>query len=232
MRRLVLAVMLAGCNLYFSPPGVTNPPPPFEAGIDDGGLQACELGQGSGPFECTSPGLACQLGAACECWCTDTGWWFCSPELAGATCPTQPPPPVDAGIDAPPPVSDAGFPDAPTCGVIEAEDLPVPQGWIFETGAVLHGGYALLAPNPGAAPLRLTFTGTSLAIYVEDGPTIGTYDVQVDDSPVVPLDGNTSAITYQDGTIVATGLANVQHTATVTCAAPQCSVDYFAIGCD
>jgi hypothetical protein len=48
---------------------------------------------------CTNIGSGCQIETwehGCQCTCTAPGWWSCTGETLGSTCPR--PPPHDAGM--------------------------------------------------------------------------------------------------------------------------------------
>jgi hypothetical protein len=51
-----------------------------------------------------------------------------------------------------------------------------------------------------------------------------------DDVPISAVMANDTAYAYRRST-VASGLANTTHTATLTCASPQCDVEYFDALC-
>lgn len=69
------------------------------------GCTTCPFFEGSGAVACTNIGSGCQIETwehGCACSCVSPGWWSCSPETIGSTCPSPPPP--DAGVwidDAP-----------------------------------------------------------------------------------------------------------------------------------
>ena len=246
---LAVSLSLAGCSLYFQ-----GSPHGRDGGIDSGDDDAppdascaepapagncvctstigwacstCPFGETTDPQACSTPGASCQIETwehGCDCSCND-GWWWCSGETVGSTCPSGPPP--DAGPPSPP---DAPFPDAPPCGVLEAEDLGSPAGWDLLYGTDLSGGHGLEAVTSGAT-LSLTFTGTSLALDAEHGPNDGIYGVAIDGGGEVDVNGDAPDFSFVETTL-ATGLAQATHHAAITCRAANCSIDYFEVDCN
>jgi hypothetical protein len=113
MRWLVL-VLLAGCELLIpTAPKHTKPPPdaatmcplPKPPGVCEctdtigWACTTCPFGEGADPIACTNVGSSCQIENwehGCDCSCVAPGWWSCSRETIGSTCPSPPPP--DAGV--------------------------------------------------------------------------------------------------------------------------------------
>jgi hypothetical protein len=119
MRWLVLLALLNGCVLLDHKPGpikkmidagsgsgsakCPEPAPPGDCVCTDTigwACTTCPFGEGSDPVACTDIGSGCQIETwehGCDCGCVAPGWWACSPETIGSTCPRPPPP--DAGVD-------------------------------------------------------------------------------------------------------------------------------------
>ena len=118
-----------------------------------------------------------------------------------------------------------------TPSTIEAESITSHPNWVVATGSVLHNGMALQA-NANNVSFQVTFTGKGLTIFNEKGPSFGTVTVTVDTgTPVAVSVLDPSGFTFQNPTIVASGLPNVAHTATVACTQTNCQVDYFTANC-
>jgi hypothetical protein len=118
MRLALLCLALTGCTLYLEGPDKKHAPPPDAPRIiadafvpecgpmpADAGACSCSNGQwwcNSCPWSSPEPLIACsQVGASCEyedwehgcsCTCDASGWWSCTPETVGSTCPKPPPP--------------------------------------------------------------------------------------------------------------------------------------------
>lgn len=234
MRWLLLATttLLGACTLYYGPhgdpPADDQPPPPPPPTCSDPkppgnctctstigwACTTCPFGEGSAAIPCTAAesGTSCQIETwehGCQCTCTADGWWECSPETIGSTCPHTPP---------------------PTGNIIEAESLASDAvGWTIAYGTVDHGGEGLFANEPNK-PFTFAFTGTGLVIVYEKGPNMGSYAVSIDGGPPVAVDAfQPNDFSFQNPTTVATGLANTLHEATVSCASLYCEVDFFDI---
>jgi hypothetical protein len=203
----LVAVSAAGCSLYSSPPTQTT-------AIPDAPIP-CLFGPTTDTQYCTTPGASCSVGDLCYCGCTSQGWWSCNPVPGECPLPPGDPAPVDAA------------PDAPACGIIQAGGLGPYAGWQTDLDS---GGYALATDQAGAA-FTFEFVGTSLVIYVEDGPSFGSYGVSVDQAPTAVIDATTATVTHDNPTVVASDLAYGPHSATVTCRATDCQVDFFVAGC-
>jgi len=175
---------------------------------------------------CTQPGASCQIETwehGCDCTCGSDGWWGCFEETIGSRCPKGPP---DAGSDVPP---DAVPPDAASCSRIEAENIGDHAGWALLYGS-LSGDHGLSALT-GQIALHFNFTGTTLAINHELGPTSQSIDISIDDGPLVVIAG------YQPNDFafvtspVASGLANTEHHVSIVCEGAGCAIDYFDVTC-
>ena len=243
LRLLVALCALSACDLYFHhdhdplpdaavrPPFgdpdasvlcMGQPPPPGSAGTCEctdtigWACNNCPFGEGSAAVACAQPGASCTLETwehGCDCACNADGWWACSGETVGSTCPSPPPAPFG------------------TCSSIEAEGLAGHAGWDVNYGPYQHGGASLVASAPDAA-LPVAFTGTGLVMLVETGPELGKFSVSVDDSFVIDFEANQpGSYTYQVPVVVATDLPSGSHIATVSCASPTCVVDYFDVIC-
>jgi hypothetical protein len=231
MRTLMLC-MLAACDLYWVSPQSHSGSGSGSgsSGCPSYGCSTCPFFEGAITARCTPPD-SCQLETwehGCSCSCTSDGWWSCFEETIGSHCPH--PPVMDAGIDVLPdgPPPDAGV---AACGVVEVEGIPTHPGWDIEYGTVDHGGEGLFG-GIGGISFAFDFVGTGLVGYYEMGPNMGVFRVAVDGN--TPVDVNTyrpNDFTFQNPTQVAGGLAYVQHTATVTCLSPYCSLDYFDVLC-
>jgi hypothetical protein len=121
----------------------------------------------------------------------------------------------------------------PPCNTIdiEAESL-TGTGWNTAFGSVLHGGQALDTSVVNNS-FSFTFQGKGLIIYYRKGPSAGKHTVAIDSGTPVPMTAtDASGWSYQNPTTVATGLTNATHTATVTCTAASCQIDYFKVTCN
>jgi hypothetical protein len=170
---------------------------------------------------CDTPGTGCQIETwehGCQCACGSDGWWSCSGETIGSTCPTDPVE-IDAGT-------------APTgCGAIEAESAASYPGWAVSPVPWTHGGAELSANEQGAS-FTLPFDGSGVTIYYEAGPNRGQLEVTIDNfAPVIVDATEPGSDTWGNATTVATGLSAGPHTATITCAALACDVDYIDVTC-
>jgi hypothetical protein len=219
-RWLVLSLVL-GCSSSAMEQGdprleCDDPPPPGRCECVNDGWWACTtcgFGEGRDPVACSAPGDSCQIATwehGCTCSCNADGWWHCDPETVGSMCPG-------------PPVIDA-------CAPIEAEWIGVHPSWVLSEDPDQSGSRALATTEANAA-FTFDFTGTTIAMRYERGPTRGTLSVSVDGGTSVVVDANESAYEFADADI-ATGLANAQHTVTVICTAPSCLVDVFAVTCN
>jgi hypothetical protein len=116
MRWLAILSLLTACELYTSGPGTHRgsagsgsstkcplPAPPGSCVCTDTigwACTTCPFGEGRDPVPCTAIGSGCQIETwehGCDCGCVAPGWWSCSEETIGSTCPHPPPP--DAGVD-------------------------------------------------------------------------------------------------------------------------------------
>jgi len=98
MRFALLCLALAGCTLYLDPRDKKHMPPPPDAPE----IQDAYYPRNTCPWPSPEPLIACsQVGASCDyedwehgcsCVCDASGWWKCTPETIGSTCPTPPPP--------------------------------------------------------------------------------------------------------------------------------------------
>ena len=208
----IAVLVLSGCQLYFA-----SPPPDAPEGCGGG----CDSGGNFCPAlpepgqSCWDQALSCPYGGdACGqnqtiCYCSGSRW------ACGA--------PGDAGI------VDAA---APSCGVIEAEHVPEHLGWTLSCGEADHGGESLTADEVNAT-LSFGFTGTSLDVYYQKGPNLGTFSVAIDSGPPVLVSAyQPTTFTFQNRTAIATALADGPHTATITCTSLFCDIDYFDVACD
>jgi hypothetical protein len=114
--------------------------------------------------------------------------------------------------------------------LIEAESLPG-TGWGTAFGSVLSAGQALDTSTVGNG-FSFTFQGRGLVIAYRKGPTAGAHSVKIDSANPVVISATDSAWSYQNEYVVATGLANTAHTATVTCTQSSCQVDFFRVTCN
>jgi hypothetical protein len=175
---------------------------------------------------CSQPGATCEIETwehGCDCSCGSDGWWGCFGETIGSHCPSGPP---DAGIDVPP---DVILPDAAACSRVEAESIGSHPGWALLYGN-LSGDLGLSALG-GQVPLQFNFTGTTLAINHEIGPTGVPMDISIDGAAPVVIAGyqanNFDFVTSP----VASGPANTEHHVSVVCEGNSCSIDYFDVTC-
>jgi len=237
MWRVAIAscALLAACSLYFSGSGDDRQPqdtctadaPPGSCTCFNGNwfCNTCPFSEGGGPIACSQPGAYCQIETwehGCDCSCGDDGYWSCYGETIGSQCPRGKT--YDGGIDAPP---DAIPIDAAPCSRIEAENIGDHLGWDILSGS-LSGGYGLI--NAGSVALQFNFTGTTLAVNRELGPNAGPLAISIDGGPAIVIQG--AASTFSFATLpVASGLANTQHRASLTCLSGYCSLDYFDVTC-
>lgn len=106
MRAVWICLLLAACSLYLPDHHKKEPVPPdawiAECGPApaDAGVCNCVYGQwrcNSCPWATPEPVIACSsVGQTCEyedwehgcsCRCDVTGWWSCTPETIGSSCP-------------------------------------------------------------------------------------------------------------------------------------------------
>ena len=123
----------------------------------------------------------------------------------------------------------------PACvsSVLEAESVtPTPANWGVFSGSGLHAGECLESTTAGAN-FSFTFTAEGLTMYTENGPGEHDVSVQIDNGAAVVINTNASSYTLQNPNVIATGLSNTTHIATVTCSGSPagCSVDYFTGDC-
>lgn len=177
---------------------------------------------------CSQPGATCQIETwehGCDCSCGSDGWWGCTEETIGSRCPHGRP--IDGG-DVPPDAE--APPDAAPCSRVEAENIGDHPGWDLLYGTL--SGDRGLSALAGQVPLQFDFTGTTLGINHELGPTGVPIDISIDGGAVVVVQG------YQAGSFdfvtspVASGLANTQHHVSVVCEGAGCSIDYFDVTCN
>jgi len=115
---------------------------------------------------------------------------------------------------------------------MEAESIPSHSDWSVSCSGFSHGGESLTSSVPNAT-LGFEFTGTSLDVYYEMGPTLGTFSVTVDENPPVIVDANQpTTFTFQNRTTIASELPSGMHSATIVCTSLICDVDYFNVPCD
>ena len=189
-------------------------------------VNTCGFGEGRYAVACTEPGRSCQIVTwehDCDCSCGSDGWWYCLEGTIGSRCPQGAP---DAGV--PEPIPDAAV-DAGACQSIEAESVGVHTGW-FDVLGPPSGGKGLSSTQANVT-FTFQFTGTSIDMTYLRGPTSGQIAVSIDG-------GAPSSVAAQDPTYawttapLAPGLANTQHSVTVTCISPQCSLDVFPVTCN
>lgn len=237
-RVLLVLALLPACDLYF---GSHTPPDHGDDVLPDANLDCgpvpdegvcdcvngnwwcttCPFGEGTGPAPCDDPGASCHVENwehGCDCSCGSDGYWACSPETVGSTCPTGGPPP-DAAT-------------AVECQSVEAETLASDApGWTTAFGGGNSGGEALSALT-AFAKVTYTVTGTGVEIYYEAGPNMGTYSVVVDDNPAVLVDAQQpGAFTFGNVATIADFLASGDHTVTITCTSLDCELDRVVATC-
>jgi hypothetical protein len=230
--------LLAACSLYFTggddhqqQQQCTGDPPPGTCQCSENGTwfcSTCPFFEGTAPVACSQPGASCQIETwehGCDCSCGDDGYWSCYAETIGSQCPHAPY--HDAGIDTPDAPPDAIPIDAAPCSRIEAENIGLHLGWDLLSGA-LSGGYGLI--NGASVALHFNFTGTTLAVNRELGPNAGPLAISIDGGAPIVIEG--AQATFSFVTLpVASGLANTEHQATLTCESGYCSLDFFDVSC-
>lgn len=238
MRWLLVLSLLTGCDFFMTDGGggggsgsdrtCESPPPAGSCACVSGSwlCSTCPFFEGPGAVACSEPGRTCQIETwehGCDCTCGSDGWWSCFPETIGSRCPSGPP---DAGV--PEPIPDAAV-DAGTCQSIEAEWVGVHTGW-FESFGPPSGGRGLGSTQAGVA-FAFQFTGTAVSMTYLRGPTSGEIAVAIDGGTPISVSAQYPSYDWITAP-VASGLALAQHTVTVTCIAPQCSLDVFPVSCN
>ena len=113
--------------------------------------------------------------------------------------------------------------------LIEAETITA-AGWTVAQGDVLHGGAGLESSAAGAS-FSFPFTGQGLTMYTENGSNLHNISVAIDlDQPVI-VNTNAMSFSFQNANVINDSLIEGMHTATITCPALYCSVDYFTVDC-
>ncbi|HEY5946311.1 MAG TPA: hypothetical protein VIV40_12500 [Kofleriaceae bacterium] len=232
MRWLVL-LMLAGCELSLSHPGgggtsCDSPPPGPSCSCSNNQwfCNTCPFFEGAGSVACSQPGRGCSIETwehGCDCTCGSDGWWYCTPETIGSRCPSGMP---DAGV--PEPIPDAAV-DAGPCQSIEAEWVGDHTGW-FEVSGPPSGGRGLQSLQ-ATTTFTFQFTGTSVAMTYLRGPSDGEISISIDGGASIIVAAHYAVYDWVTAPL-ASGLANAAHTVSVTCNAPQCSIDTFPVSCN
>ena len=188
----------------------------------------CGFWEGEGSVPCSNPGASCSIETwehGCDCSCGNDGWWSCYEETIGSRCPQGAP--KDAAI---PDSVDAIMPDAAPCSPVEAEAIGSHAGW-WEVYGSLSNNMGLSAETDNQT-VSFNFTGTTLAVTHERGPSIGTFTVSIDGATPVAINGYKPNDWDFVTTPLASGLANTTHSVTVHCVTATCTLDVFPVTCN